>query len=59
MQWVQKKQILEELGWHCEHPAAAYELLTDPERREIAKKGFMTKELWQRLQPRIERLENA
>lgn len=56
---MSKSEIVAELGWHCEHPAAVYELLTDPEKRDVHKRGYVTKELWESLQPRIERLENA
>jgi hypothetical protein len=41
----EKRDIMDELDWHFENPVLAYKQLTEPEKREIVKKGFVTKEL--------------
>jgi hypothetical protein len=48
-----KGEIVEELGWHTSQPKAAYELLTEPERRDIAKRGYVTKDLWAEVAKRL------
>lgn len=51
-----KHKIIEELVWHCGAPARARQVeavLTEPERRDIIRRGFVSKDLWQAIQPRL------
>jgi hypothetical protein len=47
------RRIIEELGWHTDHPSSAAKLLTPKEAEDILKRGFVSKSLWEALQPRI------
>lgn len=50
-----RRELIEELGWHCEDPKAALAVCTDEEQADILKRGFVTKDLWASLKPRIPR----
>lgn len=50
----QKRMVIEELKWHCDRPKRAAELLTEAEARDIIKRGYVTKELWAQVEPRLE-----
>ena len=51
---IDKQMIIDELKWHTARPAKVYLLLTDAEKREITRRGFMTKDLWKTVEKRIE-----
>jgi hypothetical protein len=49
----QKREVVDELAWHCSNPRDVYELLTDQERSDILKKGYVTKDMWAKIKSRI------
>jgi hypothetical protein len=49
----ERKLIFEELGWHFDDPGRAYSVMTTEERREVVKKGHLTKELRDILESRL------
>ena len=49
----ERARLIEELGWHCDRPRVAVELLTEAETRDILKRGHVTRDLWQAIQPRL------
>lgn len=48
-------KVIDELGWHCDDPRAAFELLEPAEARDILKRGFVTKDLSESIAERLER----
>ena len=54
-----RKAILGELGWLTDDPALAVNLLTDDEARDIVKRGYVTKALWESLQARMKGSSNG
>ncbi len=48
-----RSRIIDELAWHTDKPAAAYELLTEAERKDIMKRGFVTRTVWDAVSSRM------
>jgi hypothetical protein len=51
------RRVVEELSWHTDQPKVAYEATTEKERRDILKRGYVTKELWRCIAVRLPRVD--
>lgn len=54
MRHLRRSEIVAELEWHFEQPGKVYLAMTEAERREVASKGFLTKDLCATIRKRIE-----
>lgn len=48
-----RQAIISELSWHCQEPRKVEALLTDSERNSILKHGYVRRDVWDGIVPRI------
>lgn len=53
MRRAPRSEVLEELHWHFDRPTEAYDVMTEAERRQVVAKGFLTKDLYDKIAGRL------